>query len=255
MPAFPPRLLGRTGLSVGPIGFGASYGVPARAIERAVEAGCNYLCWGSIPRSGMAEAIRNLRREQFRLALCSYARIPYLLRRGVEQDLRRLACDYADVLLLGWWNGAVWRRVLDAALEVQRRGLVRHLGLSTHHLPSLERADPALDVFHLRYSAAHPAAEQQVFLKLSPPRPGIVVFTATSWGRLCNPRKTPPGERTPSATDCYRFVLTQPAVDLCMTGPADEAEAEAAVRAATQGPMHPDELAWMRRVGAQIRGL
>ena len=255
MPAFAPRPLGRTGLTVGPIGFGSSYGVPARAIERAVAAGCNYLCWGSIQRGGMAEAIRNLPRDQFRLALCTYSRIPMLMRRGVEKDLRALRCDYADVLLLGWWNAAVWPAVLDAGRELKERGLVRHLALSTHHLPFLERADDALDVYHLRYSAVHPAAETEVFPKLGQPKPGIVAFTATSWGRLCNPRKTPPGERTPAATDCYRFALTQPAVDLCMTGPADEAQAEAAVRAVELGPLDAGELAWMRRVGAGIRGL
>lgn len=255
MPPFAPRPLGRTGLSVGPIGFGSSYGVPARAIERAVEAGCNYLCWGSIQRGGMAEAIRRLPRDRFRLTLCSYSRIPLLMRRGVEKDLRDLNCPYADVLLLGWWNGPVWRAVLDAGRELQQRGLVRHLGLSTHHLPFLEAADPAVEVYHLRYSAVHTAAEREVFPKLAAPKPGIVAFTATSWGRLCNPRKTPPGERTPAATDCYRFALSQLAVDLCMTGPADEAQAEAAVRAAEQGPMDAEELAWMRRVGAGIRGL
>ena len=41
--SFEPRMLGRTGLRVGPLGIGASYGVPAAAVERAFEQGVNYL--------------------------------------------------------------------------------------------------------------------------------------------------------------------------------------------------------------------
>ena len=62
----------------------------------------------------------------------------------------------------------------------------------------------------------------------------------------------PPGERVPSATDCYRFVLSNPAIHVCMTGPANEAHAAEALRAIELGPMNEEELAWMRRVGDYI---
>ena len=76
-----------------------------------------------------------------------------------------------------------------------------------------------------------------------------MAFTATSWKQLLNPKRIPPGERVPTATDCYRFVLSNPAVDVCMTGPANEAQADDALRAIDLGPMSEEELAWMRRVG------
>ena len=59
----------------------------------------------------------------------------------------------------------------------------------------------------------------------------------------------PPGERVPTATDCYRFVLSNPAVNVCMTGPANEGQAAEALRALEMGPMNEEELEWMRRVG------
>jgi aryl-alcohol dehydrogenase-like predicted oxidoreductase len=44
-------------------------------------------------------------------------------------------------------------------------------------------------------------------------------------------------------------VLSNPAVDVCLTGPANEAQAGEALRAIELGPMSAEELAWMRRVG------
>jgi predicted aldo/keto reductase-like oxidoreductase len=82
----------------------------------------------------------------------------------------------------------------------------------------------------------------------------MVAYTATSWRQLLNPNKTPPGERVPTAGDCYRFVLSRSEVDVCMTGPADAAQMQEALGALRQGPMSEDELEWMRRVGAWIHG-
>ena len=54
------RVLGRTGVSVGRVGLGASYGPGAPAYEEAFERGVNYFYWGSRRRSDMAQAIRTL---------------------------------------------------------------------------------------------------------------------------------------------------------------------------------------------------
>jgi predicted aldo/keto reductase-like oxidoreductase len=64
----------------------------------------------------------------------------------------------------------------------------------------------------------------------------------------------PAGEKRPTAADCYRFVLTRPEVDVCMTGPASGAEMDAALEALRLGPMTEDELAWMKRVGRAVTG-
>ena len=79
-----------------------------------------------------------------------------------------------------------------------------------------------IDVFHFRYNAAHTGA--------------------------------PEGERVPTAADCYRFVLSRPEVDVCMTGPANAAQMDEALAAMRQGPMSETQLAWMRRVGKAIHG-
>ena len=58
-----------------------------------------------------------------------------------------------------------------------------------------------------------------------------------------DPRVTPPGERTPTATDCYRYVLSTPEVDVSLPGPRDGAELDGAMAALDKGPMDAEEIA------------
>ena len=85
-------------------------------------------------------------------------------------------------------------------------------------------------------------------------RPGLVAFTTTCWRKLLDPKRVPAGERTPTAGDCYRFTLSQPAIDVCMTGLGSMEHTEHALAALQKGPMSAEELAWMRRVGDAIYG-
>jgi aryl-alcohol dehydrogenase-like predicted oxidoreductase len=161
------------------------------------------------------------------------------------------------VLLLGYWNRPIAPRIVDAALKLRDRGLARHLAVSTHQrsLAAELSDDRRLGALHIRYNAEHRGAEQDLFPKRpAGGRPGMVAFTATSWGRLLDPRRIPPGERVPCAADCYRFVLANPNVDVCMTGPSSEQQVTDSLAALDSGPMPPDEVDWMRRVGASVRG-
>jgi hypothetical protein len=258
--SFLPRALGRTGLTVGPIGLASSYGAPAAAVPYAFDLGVRYFYWGSRRTGAFAEGLRSLaaKRSQYAIVIQSYSRIASLIPWSVERALRSLKTDYADALLLGLWNRPVPLRILDACLALHQRGLVRHIALSTHHRPLIAKivADPPYDIFHIRYNAKHRGAEHEVFPHLpGTDRPGIVSFTATSWRQLLNPKRMPPGEPTPTAVDCYRFVLTHPAVDVCMAAPADMDEARAIAAALETGPMEEVELAWMRRVGDHLYGV
>jgi len=255
---FSDRTLGRTGVTVGPLGISASYGVPAAAVERAVEAGMTYVYWGSMRTAAFAEALRHLapKRDRFMLVVQSYARLGPALTWSVERALRRIGYDHADVLLLGYWNRGLRPSILDAARVLQRRGLVNFVAVSSHNrrVAASLAAGGEFDIVHVRYNAAHPGAERDVFPALPVERrPGIVSFTGTSWGQLLNPKYTPPGERTPSAADCYRFALSTPDVDVCATGPASAAHVDEAIAARERGPMSEEELAWMRRVGVEVR--
>ncbi|MAE93616.1 MAG: hypothetical protein CL910_03050 [Deltaproteobacteria bacterium] len=262
MAAFPKRVtLGRSGLSVSKLGLGSSFRAPVSAYREAFERGVNYFYWGSVRRSAMKRALREIsgdQRDELVVVLQSYSRVGRLLGVFVERGLRDLGIERAEVLLLGWHNKAPSRRVLDAALELKEKGRIGCIALSTHHrrlLPTL-LDDDRYSIWHLRYNAVHRGAEREVFPSLEgrepAGRPGVVSYTATRWGNLCDPRKTPPGERTPSGTDCYRFALSNPSVDLCLSGPDDAEQMKQALEALEAGPMGEDELAWMRRVGDHI---
>jgi aryl-alcohol dehydrogenase-like predicted oxidoreductase len=252
-----PRTLGKTGLSVSAIALGSSYGVGGRDIERAFDHGVNTFMYGSLRRPGFARGVRALakHREKTVIAMQTYSRVGFLMKPFVWTALRSLGTDYVDVLGLAWWNDVPSRRIWDAALALKDAGLVRHIMISCHHRPSFESfmRHEACDAWMVRYNAGHPGAEREVFPLLGDEagaRPGVFAFTATRWGSLL---KGAPNEKTPRATDCYRFALSAPRVDAVITGPKDAHELDEALEAMQLGPMSEEELAWMKRVGAHAR--
>ncbi len=261
-----PIALGRTGLRVSRLGIGSSFTSDARVIEEAVERGVNYLYWGSIRRPAFGRAIRDVarrRREGVVVTVQSYTRVAALLAPSVEIALRRTGLDYFDFLLLGMWNRPPGPALVDAARRLVERGRVRHLMLSTHNRPSLqqhfrefERGESPYDAFMLRYNAVHRGAERDVFphLPAEGARPGILAYTATRWGHLCDPAKMPPGEAPPPARDCYRFALSHPDVDLVLCGPKDRDQMREALCALDAGPLAPDERERLVRIGDHVYG-
>jgi aryl-alcohol dehydrogenase-like predicted oxidoreductase len=258
-----PITLGRSGLRVARLGLGASFSAPTASYEEAFARGVNYFYWGTLRRNFMGDAIRRLaprHRTELVIVIQSYARLGWMVGRSLERALAKLNLDYADVLLLGWHSKPPGARIVEAALQLRTRGLVKHLAVSGHNrlmFPTL-LDDPRFAIWHVRYNAVHRGAEREVFPHLETrrldDRPGLVTFTATRWGHLCDPQRTPPGERTPTGTDCYRFALSHPTVNVVLAGPNSREQMDQALRALELGPMTEDELAWMRRVGDYIYG-
>jgi aryl-alcohol dehydrogenase-like predicted oxidoreductase len=253
-----PRPFGSTGLPTSPLGLGSSYGLGATGVERAFDRGVRFFLWGSRRRDGFGEGLRQLgrsHRDEMTIAIQSYTRVASLMEWSVDRALRALGTDYVDVLCLAWWNGEPPQRIIDAAMALRDKQKVKKLMVSCHHRPTFARFidDPSFDALMLRYSAAHRGAEREVFPLLARRRPGVVAFTATRWGSLLDPQRIPAGEAVPRASDCYRFALTNPNVDVCLAGPKNDAELDEALLALERGPLDPEEDAWMRRVGNAVR--
>jgi predicted aldo/keto reductase-like oxidoreductase len=259
-----PVVLGRTDLKVGRLGIASGYGAPAEAIEEAFERGANYFTWGTVLkgyRPEMRKALVNIvakgQRDRLVLAAFSYAHNNFLTERLLRRGLKSAGLGHADILILGYFSKRPPRRLVDGALRLKEKGLVRFLGLSSHNrrLVGELAADGEFDVIHFRYNAAHRGAEQDIFPYIGKERrPGMVAFTATRWGKLLDPKKMPPRENPPTAGDCYRFVFSQPAVDVCMSGAKTLEEMRGNLAALDAGPMSADELERMRRLGDHVYG-
>jgi aryl-alcohol dehydrogenase-like predicted oxidoreductase len=243
------------------LGVASSYGAPAGAFEEAFERGCNYFYWGWKRDQGMRQAIRNIcgggGRDRLFLVIQSYSRSAMFLERSYGRALRLSKVDHGEVLLLGWHNRTPSRRILDRALKMKEKGLFRYLGVSGHNrllFPELARLG-IFDLFHVRYNAAHRGAEQETFPNLPQGRrPGVATYTATRWGHLLQEKRMPPGEKPPRARDCYRFVMTNPAVDVCLCGPRNVGEMREAWSALEAGPLSNEEMDRLRRIGDHVRG-
>ena len=251
-------MLGRTGISVGRLGVGASYGVPADAIELAFDHGVNYFYWGSLRKKPMAEGIRrviNRNRDRAVIVVNGFSRIGIRYRQIVESSLKALGTDYIDVFLMAFQYHRPRQSLLDTVLKMKDEGKIRFLALSSHRrkvFPEVE-SEKIFDVYHIRYNAAHRGAEQDVFPHLPIQNgPGIVAFTTTRWGKLLQDSWMPPGEPTPTAAHCYRFALSHPSIQVCLTGPDNRQMMEHALTALDQGPLNPDEMGWMHRIGDHI---
>jgi aryl-alcohol dehydrogenase-like predicted oxidoreductase len=106
-----------------------------------------------------------------------------------------------------------------------------------------------LDMLMIRYNAAHTGAEHDIFPYLAKRRPAIVAYTATRWGGLL---KRPKGWDGPlmTASDCYRFCLSNPHVDLVLTGPKNRRQLQENLSHLKEnGPLPEQELRWIRDFG------
>jgi len=157
------RTLGRTGLSVSEIGFGAwaiggnafgnSYGTTddaesTRAIRRAFELGCNYFDTADVYGHGHSETLLGAALHDVRDQVFIATKVggnfydgdvhmdftPGYLRFAVERSLERLRTDHIDLLQLHNppINLIPAMGTYEPLEEMKREGLIRFYGISVH---------------------------------------------------------------------------------------------------------------------------
>lgn len=256
------RMLGKTGLEVGRLGISSSWSAPAEAFEEAFEKGCNYFTWGTFIKgrsTGMQEAVMNIinkgQRDKLVLSMITYAHDNFLTNHFLKKGLKLIGADYVDILMLGYFPKRPPQRLIDGALKLKDEGLIRHLAISSHNrkvFPELAK-EGIFDIFHFRYNAAHRGAEKDIFPHINEEsKPGMVSFTATSWKQLLNGKKMPEGEQPLSAADCYRFVLSNLGVDVCMMGAKDREQMTENLTTIEKGPLNDDELVRIKKIGDHL---
>ena len=253
--------LGKTGLRVCRLGLSGTYRPGKAAFHRALDEGVNYFfCYGFDGQTvGFLRDLSAGSRERYVVATGAYNLIwTYQnLRKTLEKRLRQLRTDYIDLFqFLGVTKPKEFpERVQEELRRLKEDGRVRAVGMSCHHRKFAgELADRGvLDMLMIRYNAAHRGAEQDVFPYLGKFNPGVVSYTATRWGYLLRrPAGWPRGGRIPTAPMCYRFVLSNPNVDVCMTCPSNLKQLEENLTAIRQGPMPEEEMQFMREFGDTV---
>lgn len=186
------RRLGRTGLEVSVLGYGAgavgglmTKGTPAdqeRAIARAVELGINYIDTAALYGNGESEralgrVLKALKPDvvlgtKFRLKAADRTRIADFVARSMDESLHRLGLDHVDLFQLH--NPLVARdaddrmdvdialnEVVPALHRLQKAGKTRFIGFSGVGEPAalLKAVDSkAFDTVQVVFNALNPSA-------------------------------------------------------------------------------------------------
>jgi aryl-alcohol dehydrogenase-like predicted oxidoreductase len=230
-------------------------------VRAGIERGIQYFFWTPLRTGAVTPVLREaLARDRERYVVAAGPSMGYFagsVRRGLERALRTLGTEYVDVLQLFWVGvgSAFTDATVGELVRLKEEGKARAIGISIHNRERAGRlvVDSPIDVFMLRYNAAHPGAERDVFPCLEKRRPAVVAYTATSWRKLL---KAPRGwqGRVPGAADCYRFCLSSPHVDVVLTGPKTGAELMENLDGLARGALAPEEDRFMREFGHAVHG-
>jgi aryl-alcohol dehydrogenase-like predicted oxidoreductase len=256
---FTHRELKVVGKKVFRLGLAANYGIDEAGIRSAFDRGINYVYL--TPRGKMAGPLKDaLAKQRDKIIVAAGPTLGWFggsVRRSAERTLKKLGTDYIDVFQLNWVGvGARWSDgTLTELRHLKESGKVKSLGISIHDRERAGRLaeDSPLDQLMIRYNAAHPGAERDIFPHLEKRKPHIIAYTATCWRKLLK-RPSKWEGKVPTAGDCYRFCLSSPHVDVVLTGPASSAQLDENLAALDKGPLRPDEDTWMREFGKVVHG-
>ena len=262
------RELGNTGLKVSEIGLGCEgfsedeYRNTKRLFDEAERQGINYFdLYASDPkvRASVGDALEG-RREKFIIQshLCSiwkngqYKRSRNIdeVRAGMKEMLALLKTDYIDVGMIHYVDSlADWKEIADGpvlayAKELKEKGVIRHIGLSSHNPQVALEAVKSGNIEVLMFSVnpcydLQPASEdveelwaeknyEEHLVNMDPERQelyevcqslgvGITVMKAFGGGDLLDEKLSPAGKAL-TVNQCLHYALTRPAVATVLAG-------------------------------------
>ena len=262
------RELGNTGLKVSEIGLGCEgfsedeYRNTKRLFDEAERQGVNYFdLYASDPkvRASVGEALEG-RREKFIIQshICSvwkngqYKRTRNIdeVKAGMKEMMSLLKTDYIDVGMIHYVDSlADWKEIAEGpvlayAKELKDKGVIRHIGLSSHNPQVALEAVKSGDIEVLMFSVnpcydLQPASEdveelwaeknyEEHLVNMDPERQelyevcqrmgvGITVMKAFGGGDLLDEKLSPAGKAL-TVNQCLHYALTRPAVATVLSG-------------------------------------
>jgi aryl-alcohol dehydrogenase-like predicted oxidoreductase len=241
------------------LGLATNYGVEGTDLEWALEQGVNYVFWTPKARGVTKSLKAAIKRDRESLIIACGPNTGYFggsIRRACEQLLKVLGTEYLDVFQLFWLGRmSAWTpSTIDTLVSLRESGMVRAIGVSIHDRKRAGKLaeDSLLDMLMIRYNAAHTGAEQDIFPHLAKRKPAIIAYTATRWGGLLKRPKSWNGP-VMTAADCYRFCLSNPHVDLVLTGPKNRRQLQENLsHLQEKGPLSEEENRWIKDFGRVV---
>lgn len=149
------NILGKTGLNVSRIGFG---GIPIqhvnqdtvnKMIEKSIELGINFLDSArgyTVSEELLGNALAG-NRDKMYIATKSMAKSKDNMKSDIEVSLKNFKTDYIDLYQLHNVGSEEELKTItdkdgaiEALLEFQNHGIIKHIGITSHKIPILERA-------------------------------------------------------------------------------------------------------------------
>ena len=253
----------KTGDRISEIGIGSSYMFEAgmeeavKALRKAVEGGINYfdLAAGhgeSFPIYG--EALHEYRdRIYYQIHFgADYTKGDYgwsldldTIKNSVEWMLKQLRTDYIDYGFihgqdeLNDWETFKRNGIYDYILQLKEKGIVRHIGLSSHTPKVINRIldeadvdmlmfsiNPGYDYGQGEYAYGEVEEREKIYRRCEKDGIGISVMKPFSGGQLLD-EKTSPFSKAMSIYQCLKYVLDKPGVLVALPGAKSVKEVEA----------------------------
>ena len=271
------RTLGKTGLEVSEIGFGGEWlerhpeEESVALIQYAQEKGINIIdCWMADPKSRdiIGKALAGNREKwivqghigsTWQDGQYVRTRDMQFVQPAFEDLLHRLGTDYIDLGMIHYvdaqedWDRCMNGPYIDYVKELHAKGIIRHIGLSTHN-PRIAKlaaesgfiemilfsVNPAFDMrpateeLDEMFGSYDPALsgideERAALYRLCEERNvGITVMKGFFGGRLFDPARSPFGVAL-TPVQCIHYALTRPGVCSILCGYDTKDQVDAAV--------------------------
>jgi aryl-alcohol dehydrogenase-like predicted oxidoreductase len=230
------RTLGKSGLEVTELGMGAMDTPESpeggATIEATIDAGINFIDTARDYAGSeflIGQVVRARGEKQFQIATKTFSHNADGAQRDVDRSLSMLGVERVDLYQLHDISSPeAWARVMEegGALEglkvAQYRGLIDHIGISSHSLDIIERAimSGEFEAVMLEYSAFFPETGHLIDLAKQHDV-GVIVMrplggsgrTSVLRGRVADGSA---GDLTPA--NLLRYVLSNPAVSTAIPG-------------------------------------
>jgi predicted aldo/keto reductase-like oxidoreductase len=134
------------GLTIGPLQKNLSIKEGAKVIRRAFDGGVNFIDTAEMYQTydHIKEGLHGLNRSDYVIASKSYAYDKKGAEKAVYDALKALNTDYLDVFLMHEQESVHTIRghyeALETYLRLKEKGIIRSVGLSTHHVSGVEAA-------------------------------------------------------------------------------------------------------------------